>query len=145
MANVYNRSKLELLNGDTDVNEGTAGRFRMLLLKSLAFNPDHNVVNDLTPGTNELTVGGYARQNLTSVATAQDDTNDRADAQADQVTFASLTAGETIIAAVVYRHITNDTDSVLLAYYDVADTATNGGDVIIQFDGMDPGDFLRLT
>lgn len=149
MANVYNRAKYKLLDGTADLDAGTP-ELRCLLLKSgVSFDVDHNVVNDLVPGTNEISVSGYARQTLSGVALTENDTNDRGEAEANQVTFSSLAAGQTIGAAVVYKRASagSDTDASdwLIGYYDVTDTPTNGGDVVIQFDSASPGDFLRIT
>jgi hypothetical protein len=35
--------------------------------------------------------------------------------------------GDVIGGIVVYRHVTNDADSVLVAFYEIADTPTDGG------------------
>ena len=143
MANLFNRGKNEL--GETVFS----GRdFRMLLLRTTVaytYDADDNFVADvLTGGVLEVSVAGYARQTLASVAVTENDTLDRVEYEADQATFASLVAGQTIDAAVVFIQVTNDADSVLVSYYNLVDTPTNGGNVNIQFDGSDPGDFLRI-
>jgi len=143
MANVFNRGKREL--GETVFS----GRdFRMLLLRTgtaYVYDPDDNFIDDvITGGVLEVSVGGYARQTLTGVAVTENDTLDRVEYEADQATFTSLVAGQTIDAAIVFIQVTTDADSLLVAYYNLVDTPTNGGNVNIQFDGADPGDFLRI-
>lgn len=149
MANVYNRAKFRLLKGDMDFDLGGNLAVRCLLLKSgVAFNPDHNVVNDLTPGTNEISVGGYLRQTVGGVAVSQVDGSDWGAVQGNQVTFSALASGQTIGAAVLFLRLgASDADATdpLIAYYDLTDTPTNGGDVTVRFGGASPGDFLRLT
>jgi len=143
MANVYNRTKRNALEGDLELDSAV---IKCLLLKTsaLAFDPDHNFVADVIAGAGEVTVAGYARQTLGSKTFAQDDTNNRGEAKNNELTFGPLTAGETIGAAVVYREVTNDADSVVVAHYDLADTPTNGGSEKIQFDGLaTAGAFLR--
>lgn len=144
MANVFNRAKLLLATGALDLSTAD---LRCLLLRGdggspYSYDPDDVFVADLT---DELSVGGYVRQALTGLSVTQDDANDRANAEADQVEFPGLAAGETIAAAVVFQFVTNDADSILVGFYDVSpDLPTNGGNVTIQFSSADPGDFLRL-
>ena len=131
MANlVTNKCKYELFTGDANLD---AADLRMLLLKSGTPTPDTNFVSDLTPGTNELTVGGYARQTLAGETVTEDDTLDFAYLDATDPVFTALVTGETITWAILYRFVTVDADSPVYAAYDVADTPTNGGNVTIQF------------
>ena len=99
MANqVYNIALKKLADG---LLAFATADIRVLLVKvGYVFNPDHDFVADLTPGSNELTVAGYARQALGTQTTALDDTNDRATADAADPDFGALTLGETIDAAV---------------------------------------------
>lgn len=53
---------------------------------------------------------------------------------ADDAVFSSVTAGSTINALVIYKFVTNDAGSTPIAYIDVTDTATNGGDITWQWD-----------
>lgn len=143
MANVFNRGKLQL--GE----QGFSGLdFRMLLLRTgtaYVYDPDDNFVADvLTGGVLELSVSGYSRQVLANVGVTENDTLDRVEYEADQVQFASLASGQTIDAAIVFVQVTTDADSYLVSYYNLVDTPTNGGNINIQFDGSDPGDFVRI-
>jgi hypothetical protein len=115
MTNVFNRAKSRILSGDLDL--GSADLRILLLTSGYLYDPDDDFVADLTPGSNELTVIGYARQALAGLAVAEDDANDRAGAEADQVDFGALAAGETIATGIVYEFVTNDADSNLVAYY----------------------------
>lgn len=149
MANVYNRAKFKLLDGTADLDASTP-EIRCLLLKSsVSFNEDHNVVSDLTPGTNEISVSGYTRQTLAGVSVSQDNSDNRGEASANQVTFSGLATGQTVGAAVVYKRASagSDTDASdwLIGFYDLTDTPTNGGDIIVRFDNANPGDFLRVA
>src|SRR5262245_52225479 len=145
---VYNRAKFKLINGTLDLDAATP-EIRILLLKSSApaFNPDHNVVNDLVPGTNEVSVAGYSRKTLASVSVTEDDTSDFAKVAAADVTFATLATGQTIGAAVVYKRAAAgsdvDANDEVIAHYSLgAGTPTNGGDVVIQWNA---GGFLQVT
>lgn len=150
MANVYNVAKKRLADGDLDLN--LPADLRMLLLQSSGppvFNADHATITAVLgdAANTEVSVGGYSRQALTGEITAQDDTNDRMEASANKVTFAALAAGQTIGAAVLYDE-GGGTDGTRypIAYYELTDTATNGGDQEVRFSGVDGvGVYLRLT
>lgn len=131
-SSLYNSGLEKMLDGTLNL-DGSAD-IRCLLLKSgYAFDADHDFVSDLTPGSNELSVSGYARQTCTGEVITRVDASDRVMFDMDDVTFAALAAGQTIVAAVLYVHNASDSSAQLLAYIDIADTATNGGDVVIQW------------
>lgn len=133
MANaLYNIATFKALKGLFDLS---ALDVRVLFLKSTyTFDPDHQFVADLTPGSNEVSVAGYARQALATQVVTQDNTNNRAEADADDPDFGALTSGQTIAAAVYYTFVTNDADSWLIGYVDTGGfpLPTNGGNVKIQ-------------
>lgn len=114
------------------------GDVRVLLLKSGTPDKDNDFVSDLTPGTNELSVVGYARVACTSEAITRDDTNDWVKFVVANVAFAALTAGQTITWAIFYKHNAADAAAQLICAIDVVDTATNGGTVTltISADGV---------
>jgi hypothetical protein len=123
---VTNKCKFELFTGDANLD---AADLRVGLIKTTAPTPDTNFRADVT----ELTVGGYSPQALAGESVTEDDTNDFAYLDATDPVFSALVAGETIIFAFLYRHVTVAGDSPVYACYDVTDTPTNGGDVTIQF------------
>lgn len=131
MANsVTNKCKYECFTGDANLDAAT---LKVLLLKSATPDADTNFVTDLTPGTNEISVAGYSRQTLSGVTVTEDDANDFAYVDATDPVFSSLATGQTITWAVLFRFVTNDTDSPVYCNYDVADTPTNGGNITIVF------------
>ncbi len=134
-ANMYNRGIQDLLKGA--LWEG-GGDYRLLLLNnagSYSFNADHDFVSDLTPGTNECTGTGYARKTLAGMVATLDDTNDQVKCDATDPSVYSGANFGVVQAAVVFRFVTNDAASPLLAYLDGASfpVTTNGGDLTIQF------------
>jgi hypothetical protein len=124
----------------------------MLVTTGYSADQDHNLVDDGTtsdPKSYEIGVGGYARQNLASRALFEDDGNDFAGLDANDVTFPALLAGATIGGAVLSRYsssggTTSDTGQDLIAFYDVTDTPTNGGDIVIQWASTSAGGVLKL-
>jgi hypothetical protein len=125
---VTNKCKYELFTGDANLD---AADLRVLLLKTTAPTVDTNFVSDIV--ANEITVGGYARQTLAGETVTEDDANDFAYLDATDPVFTALVAGETIIGAVLFRHTGADGTAPVYAFYDTADTPTNGGDITIQF------------
>ena len=138
---VYNRAKFLLATGA--INLSTADTRVLLVNSAYAFNDDHNFVSEVT--ANEISVGGYARQALTTKTVVEDDTNNFAYFDADDAVFTALVAGQTIGGAVVYRFNAADTAAEVLGFYDLVDTATNGGNVTVQWATPANGAVLRLA
>ena len=49
-------------------------------------------------------------------------------------TWTGVAGGETIMGAVIYKFITNDAGSIPINFIELADTATNGSDITVNFD-----------
>jgi hypothetical protein len=142
MANVvYNTAKKRLLDGG--FNWGSLDLRVLLVTSGYVVDADDVFVDDLTPGSNELAGTGYVRKALASESTAQDDVNDRAEGDADDVTWTGINAGTTA-AAVIFTQVTTDADSWLVAYIDTGGfpITTNGGDLTIQWNAEG---ILQLT
>jgi len=139
---IYNVACKQLLDGDLDFN--APDDIRVLLLEAASDeNKDDATVSAVLAraGTTELTSTGYSRGALANEATSQDDANDRAEFDADDITFSSVSqaASETVVAAVVYKHVTNDTDSIPILFIDSATglpLTPNGSDIIIAWNAQ---------
>jgi len=71
--------------------------------------------------------GSYARVALANEATTREDGSDRVIFTSDDITtFGDLEVGFTVAGAIFYKHVTNDSDSPLLWFYDLTNTPTNG-------------------
>lgn len=118
---VYNR-------GLDELTAFTTSTYKFLLLKGsgYTFNKDDDFVSTLTPASNEVTVSGYARVTAASKTRTIDDTNDRITYDCADPAFGTMVAGETVSTMILFRFVTNDADSILIGYYDLTDTATNG-------------------
>lgn len=136
MANAwYNQAKGRLLNGDLILSSDT---IKAMLLKgtSYSFDKDHDAPTDLTPASNEVSGGSYARQTLGTKSGTVDDTNDLGYFSCGTITFSAVPAqgGSNVTALVIYEHVTNDTDSRLIAYFDTGTgfpLTPNGGDITV--------------
>lgn len=102
---------------------------RALLVSDVAtYDRTHDRVNDVT--ANELS--DATRVTLTTIAPA-DNGSDRFTFDASDATFASQTGSQTVGAAIVYKFITDDASSPLIAFIDGTDLATNGTDVLVTW------------
>ena len=121
----------------------TSGTIRVLLVdSSYAYDPDHATVADVI--ADELGVSGYARATLASKTATLDAGNNRVSLDAADVTFSALGVGATIGGAVVFRRAggADDNTDLLLAFVDLNDLVTNGGDVVIAWNA---GGILRFA
>lgn len=126
MANIiYNKFKAEVAKGTIDLDAaGTV--IRCLLERSTSTytpNADHDFLDSFTTGGGvEVSASGYSRQTLANKAVNLDDTNDRAEFDADNIDFSSLASGQTADALIVYQQVGGDDttpeDDVLIAYID---------------------------
>lgn len=122
---------------------------RMGLLKTLAGHtnvPDLNTVADMEAHADfaEYTTSesaSYARVALTGEAATEDDTNDRSNIDANDVSFGALETGGTIVGCFIFDQAGGaDASRNLIAVYDLTSTPTNGGTVTVTIT-----DFLRLV
>ncbi len=129
MASKVYPKALELLNAGTLL--WTSDTIRVMLVNASAtYNRTHDFVNDLT--ANELSGGSYARQTLGSKTSADNGTDKWIFDAADAI-FTAVAGGQTAGAAIVYKFITNDAASPILAFVDGVDVVANGGDITVQF------------
>lgn len=112
---VYNVAKTQLLNGSLDLDNDDIRA--ALLVGSVTINPDHATMSAVIAANTEASDGSYARVALTGEAVAQDDVNDRADFDADDISFGALD-NTTPTACVIYKHVTNDADSIPISIHD---------------------------
>lgn len=148
MANgVYNKGKEEIAKALTDLDGSTLKV--MLVNSTYTFDADHLFVDNggaADPIDKEISVSGYARGTLASKAVTRDDTNDFAYLDADDQVFTSLASGQTIGGAVLFRDAGGaDSANPLIAFYDLTDTPTNGGNVTVQWAVVGSGAVLKLA
>jgi hypothetical protein len=142
MANVtFNKGMEQIATKNVDFSSDD---IRMLLLTSSASpDPDDDYVSDISG--DEVSVTGYSRQALTSQAVTINDTDDRAEVEANKVTFSSLAIGETIGWAVLYVYNAADASALLLSAFDVGGVDTNGDDFEVWWENIDGvGNYLYL-
>lgn len=126
-SNLYNPGLEKLLDGTISFESDTINV--LLVDASHTFDKTHEFVSDIV--ANEASGTGYARKTLANAAIALDAANDRVEFDADNPSYTALNAG-TIAAAIVFKNVTNDADSPIIAQIDFADLVTNGSDVELQ-------------
>ena len=125
---VYNAAKKGLLDGSIDLDTDD---IRAILVMANTTGDTENdtkvYVGDLTT-LDEHDGANYVRKALANEAVNKDDANDRAEFSADDVTWSSLGAGtRNCVGLILYKHVTNDADSPLIAYVEFASPVTNDG------------------
>jgi len=75
----------------------------------------------------ELDAVGYARKPLVNAALVEDGPGNKVEIHADNLVFAGLATGtRQVVGALVYSHVTNDADSVPIAFLDGVDFPLDG-------------------
>lgn len=127
-----------LLSGELDLTNDTLKV--MLLDADYTPNADHDFVADIV--ADELSgtgytggFGGSGRKTVTSKVFTINDTNDRGEFDAGDITWTSINAG-TVGCAVLIKEITDDSASILIAAYDVTNVATNGSDLTLVWNSV---------
>lgn len=140
---VYNKAAEELANGTVDLLVDT---IKTMLVSTAYVAARTDLVVDAgganDPVDAEINVTGYVRgwngagrKPLATKAIAVDQANNRAEFTAGNLTWTALGAGATVAAMILIKEGgANDTTSRLIAYLDVTDTLTNGGDIAFSFD-----------
>ncbi len=132
MANlIFNKGKTEILNGGIDLLSDTL----KCALVTASYAPDKDAHDFFDDVTDEVSGTGYTAggKTLANNAVNQDNTNDRAEFDADDViwTVSTLTAR----AAVLYKDTGTPGASPLIAYIDFgSDYITSGTDFTIEWD-----------
>jgi len=141
----YNLAATEIFQGGIDPDTDTL----KVMLVGTGYTPDqdHDVIdngaNDATdPSFSEIVATGYtggfggAGRKTAAIVVAEDDANNRALITITDLTWASLggATNDTIATAILVKEITDDTASRLICQWDVADTATNGSPITLDFD-----------
>lgn len=107
--------------------------FRFILLKNGLYTPnvDHVFVADLTPGSNELTMSGYTRQDAAGKTRTVDSGLNRIIYDCNDPNFGTPIAGESVTDIVLYEFVSDDSDSIVVAHYPIATRATDGTPFVV--------------
>lgn len=134
---VFNYAKGEILKGNIDL-DGHDIRFMFLMTNTTADTENDAIqfIDDLTTldefDGSGYSAGGFA---LDSEAVAVDDANDRAEFDAADEACGALGAGARSIAGVlIYKFVTNNTDSIPICWNEFASPVTaDGSSITVQW------------
>lgn len=130
----YTRSKFRLATGA--VNLATADVRAILVMTNTTADTEEDTefIGDFTT-LDEMDGANYVRIALANETVNLDTINNRAEFDADNITWTALGAGTRDVAALlIYIHVTNDTDSWPFVYIDDQfPFSANGGDLTINF------------
>lgn len=147
-----NRGLLRLVQGKWDDTGATTIKAGLLNFSATpaaltkAAIADVNFVSDLLAltGVVEMTASGYVRQTITRTAASEDDTNDRVNLDASDVTFPSVATGQNAGAAFYFiETASSPTDAnreVLSVDIFTSTTPTNGSQLVVPI-----ADLYRLA
>jgi hypothetical protein len=123
---ITNIAKGRLMSGDMDLN---ADDMRLILcMTNTTADTDVDADNTGSYTLDEMDGTNYARQALANEAVNVDDTNDRAEFDADDVSIASLGNGtRQMQGALIHEFITNDASSFPLCFIEFSSTINPGG------------------
>lgn len=92
-------------------------RVALVMSNTTADTEDDKTLMNAFTTLDEMDGAGYARGALANEAWAKDVANNRSEFDADDLVFTSVSAGtRQVVGALLYKHVTNDTDSIPLAY-----------------------------
>jgi hypothetical protein len=136
---VYNEGATQLQSGGSISWSGDTIKAMLLGLSTpYTFEPDEAVLT--TAALSELNVSGYApgfagagRATLGSKTLTKDNGTNRTIYDAADPAAWTLAAGDSVTAAIIYKHLTNDAASIPIFYVDFVDVLTNGGTFTLQF------------
>lgn len=125
----YNKGKALLAQGFNF----TANTVRAMLLKQGAapFDETNDFVADIV--ADEIAATGYGRIDLATKAVTIVDADHLAKLTCDPIDFTAIggAANETIERLVIFKFVTNDADSILIADYDTVLVVTDGVNKVI--------------
>lgn len=125
-SNVKNIAKSRMMSGDMDLNTDDMRLFACMT--NTTFDTDIDTDNTGSYTLDEMDGTNYARVTLANEAVNTDDTNDRGEFDADDVSWTSLGNGTRQMQGVgIHEFITNDAGSFPLCWVEFSGTINPGG------------------
>lgn len=125
MASLIYEGALDFLGPDW-----TSADLRWIALDGIGYTLSLNdqFISDLDPGANEVAVAGYDRVTATGMSRNPGFFTVVITYGIDNPDFGLLDTGAEVTALVLAAHVTDDSDSPLIAYLSMTPTNTNGGE-----------------
>ena len=137
---VYDNAKEQFMLGNFDLSSDD---IRIILCMSNTTADTETDKSTIVGGGGPFTTldecdgGNYARKVLASESVTEDNPNNRAEFDADNITWSSLGVGtRQNVGLLVYKFVSDDTDSIPIAWIDTGGFPfdASGGDVTITWD-----------
>jgi hypothetical protein len=141
---LYNEGNQSIIDRDIDLVSDT---LKAMLVNS-TYTPDKDDQFIDAGGASDAVdarLSGTTDQTLGSKVIGKDTTSDFVYFDAADVVFTAVTTAQTAVAVVVYKDTGTPTTSKLIAYLDITDTPTNGGDITVQWAAPASGAIFKLT
>lgn len=135
-SNLYHRNLKKILDRTLDL---TAGTWKVMLVGTgYTPNKDHEFVSDVVSAELSGTgytggFGGSGRKTVSAFTISYSDSADKAYVDGSDPTWAAINAG-TIGFAILFKEVTNDASSPVVACIDVSNYATDGTNYTLEFD-----------
>ncbi len=133
----YTRASQDIGRGLIDFREAGADIRAIIVMTNTTADTERDVATISAFTTlDEMDGAAYVRKALANQVWNEDQPNDRSEFDADDVTWTALGAGTRSMAGIIiYRHVTDDTDSVPICYIDTGGfpLAATGTDFIAQW------------
>lgn len=135
-SNFFNIAKSGHLDGSVDFDTDTIKAALLMSNTTADTEADVDTVSAITT-LDEADATGYSRLTLASKAVATDDVNDRGEADAADLSFTGLGGDATrdYQGVLIYKEVTDDTDSIPICFIEFATTASLGASQVdVTFD-----------
>lgn len=133
---IYNEFKRANAAAEIDLNADDIRA--VLVMTNTTVDTDNDGITLMNGFTtlDEMDGANYVRKALANEAVNKDDPNDRAEFDADNVVWSGLGNGTRQVQGVlIYKHVTNDTDSIPIAFIEFAASQDPGGsDFTVSWD-----------
>jgi hypothetical protein len=142
----YTPAKTLIANGGLNFAEAGADLRLILVMTNSTADTDQDTQYVSGIGTlDEMDGANYVRKACGTQVVAEDAANNRAEFSFDAVTWTALGAGtRQVLGVVLYKHVTNDADSPLIAWVDTGGFpfTANGGNVTLT---VSADGFIQIT
>jgi len=123
----YNNALFQAFKQNLDLEGGT---LEVLLVDSnYTFNANHVNVSEITNEVTNNNGTGYERKSVSGFSISLDSSNNKVNFDCNDVSYTAIDTNEDLRAMILYVKNTNDSDSVLVGYFQGEVLPTNGSDI----------------
>lgn len=120
----YNAGRDEMRNWEVETFKA------LLVTASYTPDKDHEFVDDVS--ANELSGTGYSRATIANPDRSVNTTDDVIVYDCDDVEFGTIDTGETARYMILYMEVNDDSDSPVVAWFDIGSQPTNDAPFVVE-------------